>query len=500
VTPHSSVVVLEFEHTDETLVERVRRGDNGAFEELYRRHSGVAVAVARKILGSPQDAEDAVSEAFTNVLSSLRRQVGPREMFRPYLLTCVRNSCLQRIRRSKQACQREGSFADDQPLEDERIVESAVVAAAFRSMPARWQSALWMAEVQQLDPVTIAERLDVSVASAGALVYRARQGFTEAYLAQHLSHAGRPACAALAPKLAQYVRGTAGLMASRRVKNHIDECPACTSAIAELADVNSSLRSLTPPLALLSAAGTTTAAISGGSATVVVSGFGLGWLAKIAAIAVLSTTPVLLGSDASEPANAMGRVPANVGGSRSTDFDTHATHTRGPHAGPRDPAVADSAPIDATSPGTVKTSTGLTTGGTADVDAPPGSSTEVPSPADDGTSVVSDVADIATAPTLPAVPAVTLPTVPAISVPAIPVLPAVSIPAIGPLPPISVPAITVPAVTLPSITVPPITVPPITVPPITVPPITVPPITVPSLPTLPSIPGLPVVPIGPRGN
>jgi RNA polymerase sigma factor (sigma-70 family) len=480
VTLHSALDVLECEDTDEALVERVRGGDNGAFEELYRRHSRVAVSVARKILGSPQDAEDAVSEAFTNVLSALRRQVGPREKFRPYLLACVRNSSLQRIRRSKQACKRERSFADDEPMEDERIVESAVAAAAFQSMPARWQSALWMAEVQQLDPLTIAERLDVNVAAAGALVYRARQGFTEAYLAQHLSHAGRPACAALAPKLAQYVRGTAGVMASRRVKNHIDECPACVSAVAELADVNSSLRSLTPPLALLTAAGTTTAAVSGGGATVALSGFGLGWLAKIAAIAVLSTTPVLLGGDASEPANAMSRHPANVGGSPTIDVGTPATHTGSPNGGLRDHSVADSAPIDGTSPSAVETPTGPTAGGTADVDESPALPVEEPPPADDGTSVDAVAGDIESAVTLPALPTVALPTIPAISVPAIPVVPAISIPAIGDLvPAIQVPAITVPAISVPSVTVPAITVPPI---------------------TLPSIPVLPIAPIGPRAN
>jgi RNA polymerase sigma factor (sigma-70 family) len=445
--------VLEREDTDEALVERFRRGDNGAFEELYRRHSRVAVSVAGKILGSPQEAEDAVSEAFTNILSALRRQVGPREKFRPYLLACVRNSCRQRIRRSKLACKRERSFADEEPSEDDRIVENAVAAAAFQSMPAHWQSALWMAEVQQLDPVTIAERLEVNVAAAGALVYRARQRFTEEYLAQHLSLAGRPACAALAPKLAQYVRGTAGLMASRQVKNHIDECPACKSAIAELADVNSSLRSLTPPVALLTAAGTATTAVSGGGATVAVSGVGLGWLAKLAALAVLSTTPVLLGSDASERATAMGRPPANVGGSTSIESDTHPTQPAEPHTGLRDhAAVADSAPTDGTSPPPVTTSTSLTPGGTADVDEPPGLSTAVLPPAEAGTSVDSTVSDVETALTLPALATVTLPTIPAKQVP-VTTVPEITVPATT-VPEITVPAITVPATTLPKITVP----------------------------------------------
>ena len=113
--PHTAVDVLECDDTDEALAQRVRRGDSDAFEELYRRHRGVATSMARRFLGSHQDAEDAVSDAFTNVFSALRRQAGPRELFRPYLLVCVRNSCLQRIRRSKQAWSTHSCCEAEQP-------------------------------------------------------------------------------------------------------------------------------------------------------------------------------------------------------------------------------------------------------------------------------------------------------------------------------------------------------------------------------------------------
>src|SRR3954447_3034940 len=130
-----AVALLERDDSDEALVERVRRGDDTAFDELYRRHSRLAVAVARKILRSPQDSEDATAEAFTNVLAALRRQVGPREMFRPYLLACVKNTCSLRIRqRWKQACTRDRSFADVDPRQDEQIVEGAVAGAAFQAI------------------------------------------------------------------------------------------------------------------------------------------------------------------------------------------------------------------------------------------------------------------------------------------------------------------------------------------------------------------------------
>jgi hypothetical protein len=173
-------------------------------------------------------------------------------------------------------------------------------------------------------------------------------------------------------------------------------------------------------------------------------------LAKIAAIAVLSTTPVLVAGDASEGATGIGRVPANVGGPTRVEPGTDGPQTGGPTTGIRDHAVAVSAPTDGTSP---------STGGPADVDGAPGLSAVVPALAEDATTVDSVVGDIEPALTLPALATVTLPTTPAIQVPPI---------TLGPitLPPITVPPITVPAITLPPITVPPITVPPITLPPI----------------------------------
>lgn len=237
------------------------------------------------------------------------------------------------------------------PDGEDKVVEGAVAAAAFQSLPARWQSALWMAEVQQLDPATIAERLEVNVSSAGALIYRARQGFTEAYLAQHLSRSRQPACAALGPKLARYVRGSAGLIATRQVESHIEECQACSSAVAELSDVNSSLRSLTGPLSMATVAGATATATYDGSATLAVSGLGLGWLAKAAAIAALSMSPLLVSGDASQPSPAASRMAATAAGRANAEADRHTTHTAETAAEPRGRVVADTAAAIGTTPG-----------------------------------------------------------------------------------------------------------------------------------------------------
>ena len=49
---------------DMALVERCRRGDLGAFEELYRAHAGKLFSVACRMLGNPSDAEDLLQEIF----------------------------------------------------------------------------------------------------------------------------------------------------------------------------------------------------------------------------------------------------------------------------------------------------------------------------------------------------------------------------------------------------------------------------------------------------
>src|SRR5437879_12479882 len=53
--------------TDAELAARAAANHVGAFEELYRRHSGAAWRVAQAVTGNREDAADAVAGAFTRV-------------------------------------------------------------------------------------------------------------------------------------------------------------------------------------------------------------------------------------------------------------------------------------------------------------------------------------------------------------------------------------------------------------------------------------------------
>jgi len=75
---------------DALLVERARRGEAEAFEELVRRHYRAAYAVALAILGSAMDAEDVCQDAFVRAIERLDELRRPGR-FAAWLLQIVRN-------------------------------------------------------------------------------------------------------------------------------------------------------------------------------------------------------------------------------------------------------------------------------------------------------------------------------------------------------------------------------------------------------------------------
>jgi RNA polymerase sigma-70 factor (ECF subfamily) len=82
---------------DSELVERARRGDEGAYEELVRAHQGIAFRTAYVIAGNPSDAEEAAQEAFVKAYRALGR-FRRGSPFRPWLLRIVANEARNRRR------------------------------------------------------------------------------------------------------------------------------------------------------------------------------------------------------------------------------------------------------------------------------------------------------------------------------------------------------------------------------------------------------------------
>jgi DNA-directed RNA polymerase specialized sigma24 family protein len=82
---------------EETLVERARRGDPGAFEALVVSYQSLAFRTAFVIAGDAADAEEAAQDAFVKAHRALGR-FRSGQPFRPWLLTIVANEARNRRR------------------------------------------------------------------------------------------------------------------------------------------------------------------------------------------------------------------------------------------------------------------------------------------------------------------------------------------------------------------------------------------------------------------
>jgi RNA polymerase sigma-70 factor (ECF subfamily) len=84
-----------------TLVRQAIAGEEGALEILFAQHSRALFQTALRLLGNPEDAEDALQEAMLSAYRNLPRFEG-RSQFSTWMTRIVINAALMR-RRSKRA-------------------------------------------------------------------------------------------------------------------------------------------------------------------------------------------------------------------------------------------------------------------------------------------------------------------------------------------------------------------------------------------------------------
>jgi RNA polymerase sigma-70 factor (ECF subfamily) len=88
----------EFPQTaDAALVGRCRRGELGAFEELYRQHARRLYNLALRMLGNTADAEDVVQDSFLLAHRRLESFRGESSLG-TWLYRLAMNQCLDRLR------------------------------------------------------------------------------------------------------------------------------------------------------------------------------------------------------------------------------------------------------------------------------------------------------------------------------------------------------------------------------------------------------------------
>lgn len=84
--------------SDSELVEAVASGNEDALRDLYERHGASVMALARRMLGSREEAEEVLHDALLGLWRNASVFDPARASVRTYLFALARNHCLSRLR------------------------------------------------------------------------------------------------------------------------------------------------------------------------------------------------------------------------------------------------------------------------------------------------------------------------------------------------------------------------------------------------------------------
>jgi RNA polymerase sigma-70 factor (ECF subfamily) len=166
----------------------LRAGVAAAFERLVRENGGRMLAVARRMLRSEADAQDAVQEAFLSAFKALPRFAGDSKPS-TWLHRILVNVCLMRIRRATRRPERSiesllPTFKDDGHFTSRPTAwsgrdaageeESAMIREAIAELPESYREVVVLRDIVGVDTAEAARHLGTSENNVKTRLHRAR--------------------------------------------------------------------------------------------------------------------------------------------------------------------------------------------------------------------------------------------------------------------------------------------------------------------------------------
>ncbi len=178
------------------LLERLRAGEEAAFEELVRTHGPRLLAVTRRYLPSEDDARDAVQDAFLSAFRSIDRFAAESRLS-TWLHRIAVNAALMKLRTRRR--KPEQSIEELLPgfLEDGHLAQPAtewgvraddrasreqvrsLVYAGIEQLPESYRNVLLLRDIEEYDTEETAELMGISANAVKTRLHRARQALRE---------------------------------------------------------------------------------------------------------------------------------------------------------------------------------------------------------------------------------------------------------------------------------------------------------------------------------
>ncbi|MBO4297377.1 MAG: sigma-70 family RNA polymerase sigma factor [Clostridia bacterium] len=172
-------------HAERALIDRAGRGDHSAFEQLLSAQEGRMYAVALRMCGNREDAQDCMQEAMIRIYRAISTFKG-QSSFATWVYRITMNSCLDELRRRKartstslDAMLENGFSPSDEydtpehyslQAEQRRLLERAIAG-----LPEDMRAAIVLRDIQGCSYDEIAEALETNVGTIKSRISRGRE-------------------------------------------------------------------------------------------------------------------------------------------------------------------------------------------------------------------------------------------------------------------------------------------------------------------------------------
>ena|ERR1700677_3891338 len=176
---------------DMLWMERVKNGDQEAFQLLIETHQSRIVGTVAKMLGDDTDSEDIAQQVFIRVWNSAARYQ-PTAKFTTWLFKITRNLVFNELRRRKrhpasplEHKEEDRSFQMPDPNSPSPAATmmdgelQAAIQRAIDSLPEAQRMAIILRRYEELSYEEIAEVLKLSVPAVKSILFRARADLRE---------------------------------------------------------------------------------------------------------------------------------------------------------------------------------------------------------------------------------------------------------------------------------------------------------------------------------
>ena len=169
------------EPSDQDLLSRMLRGEEGAFTALYRRRQGGVFRFALQMTGSVPIAEDVTQEVFMALIEHGGRFDPSRGALASFLFGIARNLVLRRIEKDRPSEPVEDDFATGEDVLGDLTRRETIdqVRRAVLSLPASYREAVVLCDLQDVSYQDAADALDCPVGTVRSRLNRGRAMFAQ---------------------------------------------------------------------------------------------------------------------------------------------------------------------------------------------------------------------------------------------------------------------------------------------------------------------------------